>query len=642
MTEARDWRSFVLEHGWHARRDHLAHVLGVPVDAVDALRRRAHVCRPGARQGFAELFTLWHGRPPADEEWPAPRPRTCRGGITYEWQAPELALVASLVGRVGPGEIRQVLAERLRRVTGDPAAGRSRYAVQNMINRIGLQASDVVGGLTVAEAARRIGTRSILDHYIRRGKIRIVTVGRLHVIPHEEFERFRAGRVFRPQGYVRLAPLKRALGIRSDKLSEWARMGYVPSAIRCNPTGTHEHSTQFGTWYIDPKVARKLLADRRAGRPMPWWGKPTADNLRRTYALWLERRHPTCCTACRDIWGAEGPPATREAYYRRYPPLEHGAKRHLSRPWCPGLTPAEVATASHVSRRIVLHAIAIGVLRATKFGRRWFVSKTDAVRWKWRRCTTGDHAKSWLSISSACRFYGFTHAEVDGYIASDRLRVKVGCIGAQRDVRYVLKQQVRDLRDELGYSEREAARRLRVSVARLRVLLRGLEWRTAPRIPADVVHAAAKRQVSLQGATFAEVARILRKPVSWVRREVYAGTIRPLRAKWHKHRLYVSMPQFKRLCEVALEPPKRERWSIDWLLVSDAAQVAGVSIGTVMRWAEAGEVSRRRSPTGWRYHRRSVMHRARSYWRTQRFKRAVPPAWLVDEQRAHQSSGAAA
>ena len=53
---------------------------------------------------------------------------------------------------------------------------------------------------------------------------------------------------------MRLSTLRQPLGIRSDKLSEFARMGYVPGAVRCNPFGVPGPSTQFGTWYIDPKT----------------------------------------------------------------------------------------------------------------------------------------------------------------------------------------------------------------------------------------------------------------------------------------------------------------------------------------------------------------------------------------------------
>jgi hypothetical protein len=226
--------------------------------------------------------------------------------------------------------------------------------------------------------------------------------------------------------------------------------------------------------------------------------------------------------------------------------------------------------------------------------------------------------------------YGFTRAAILQAIANGRLCSKTADKGPGRDVVYVLKQQMRELRDATGFTEAAAAARVGVSIARLRVLLRGLEWRSAQGIPADVVNAAIKRQQSQEGVPLAEAARILGKPVSWVRREIQAGTIRPLRTPWDKRRLYVSMPMFKRLCEAALAPRPRERWTREWMLLSDAATLAGVSPTMVIRWAEQGDVARRRHPdTYWRYHRRSIMARARQYWATCRFHRAVPPAWLA-------------
>ena len=123
-----------------------------------------------------------------------------------------------------------------------------------------------------------------------------------------------------------LTSIKKALSIRSDKLSEFARAGHIPTAKRCNPYGTKGPSTQFGTWWIDKKVAAKLVADRRAGRPMPWHGKPNPDNLRVTFKLWQKRKHPASCKTCAAIWGKKGAPRTFDDYALRYPPLAHGAK----------------------------------------------------------------------------------------------------------------------------------------------------------------------------------------------------------------------------------------------------------------------------------------------------------------------------
>jgi len=624
------WQDFVLTEGRGARADHLAAILGQPEAAIRRLRARTPSARSVPRRRFADLFARWHGRPPRDDEWPRPRRA---GGQNYEWQAPELRLLASLVGRVGPAEIQRVLTARLRRLTGDRRAARSRVGVQGALGRIGLQVGDVVGGLTVAAAAREIGTRSILDHEIRTGKLRILTIGRYHVIPHATFAAWKAARVFPPAGYVRLAKLRKALGIRSDKLSEWARAGYIPTAVRCNPYGTRERSTQFGTWYLDAKVARRILADRRAGRPMPWWGRPEPGNLRVTWRLWRRRQHPPACTTCRDLWGPAGPPATWDDYVRRYPPLAHGAKRHLTRPWSPGVTAQQLAVEARVSMMTVLRAIRLGALRARRLSRRWAITRTDATRWKARHCPTGTRQASWLALPTACRWYHFTRAALERWIRAGRLQTRRGEVGPLRGVRCVARQQVRELRDELGYREGHAARLVGVSVARLRTLLRGLEWRPAPRIPAAAVEAAKRRQASAHGRTLAQAARALRKSVAWVRNEIVAGTFRPLRTTWNRHRLYVSAPMFARLQHAAQHPAARPRWSSEWLLVSDAAVLAGVSATTIQSWSEAGRVKWRLHPTvrQRRYHRRSVMARARRYWRHCRYKRAPRPAWLARE-----------
>lgn len=624
-------QAFILEYGHLARSHHLAHLLQQPAAAIERVRGTGAMRRLPKHLDFGELFTRWRGRPPRDDEWPAPR-RVGRRR-SYEWQAPDYALIASLVGTVGPVEIRQALNARLRRVTGDPNAERSKNAVQTMINKIGLQTSDVVGGVTIAQAAKEIGTRSILDHEIRVGKLHVVRVGRYLVIPHDELARWKGTRVFPPAGFIKLAKLRKRLGIRSDKLSEWARLGYIPTAIRCNPSGTGEKNTQFGTWYIDPKVARKILVDRRAGRPMPWWGKPEPHNLRITFTLWQKRKHPARCSTCAVIWGPAGPPRTFEGYCARYHPLAHGAKRHLTMVYSDGLTRSQVAELAMVSLTTVQRAIANGAIRASRVGQQTFVTRTDATRWKARRCPTGESMKSWLAIRTACNQYGFTPVELERFIASGALLLKIGTDGPQRGYRFVLRQQVRELRDMIGYSESEAARQAKVSISRLRVLLRGLEWRPTERIPFAVIHNVIKRKYSRCGWTIADAARLLGKPTAWIRAEILAGTIRPLRTTWDKRRLYISAPMMKRLRAAAARPrPTRVRFTKEWLLQGQATHLAGVSTTTLQRWGELGEVKCQPSEHGRRYHRRSVISRARTYWAwaSKRYKRAAAPAWLQE------------
>lgn len=207
-------------------------------------------------------------------------------------------------------------------------------------------------------------------------------VGRLHVIPsYAEWEAWKAKRVFPPDGYVQLSAIREPLSIKSDKLSEYARMGLIPTAVRCNPYGTKTPSTQFGTWWISKETA-DLLADRRAGRQMPWHGKYT-DNLRTTYKLWEKRKHPEACKTCAEIWGEQGVPQNFEEYSARYPVLARGAQRHLTRPWSPEgiLTLEEVATQAGKTVQYVQQTIDNGALVATAGEGVQYVSHTDATRW---------------------------------------------------------------------------------------------------------------------------------------------------------------------------------------------------------------------------------------------------------------------
>lgn len=634
------WQRFVLEHGFRAQAAELAHVLGVPRTDIEALRGCRACRRLGHAKRFAELFTLWHGRAPSDREWPAPR-KAGMGG-TYEWQPPELAFLATLVGRLAVRDIAAVLTERLRKFTGDARALRKPLSVQLAMNRIGLVSTDVMGGITTREAGREIGSLAIINQAIDRAKqnpksnfaLHGFRVGRLWVIPRDEWERWKSQRVFPPKGCVQLARLKGPLAIRSDKLSEFARMGYIPTAVRCNPYGSKVRSTKYGSWFIDAKVARKLVADRRAGRAMPWHGQVIPENLRATYTLWKARKHPAECATCAQIWGRAGAPASFADYEKRYPPLEHGAKRHLTRVWHEGLSPAEVARLTKRAPARVQRAIANGVLTATRRGRRLYVTRTDATRWKARHCPTGDSDKSWISLSTARAHYHFTFHELRASIANGTLKSTIGTNGPMRGIVYVPRQQCAELRERLGYSEGQAARRAGVSIARLRTLLRGVNWRGTGAIPRDTVNAVIKRLQSQEGYTIAAAAKALRVSEKWIRDQIIQGTVRVARAKWDRRRLYLSEPMFQRLKYAKHHPVKRERFGADWLLLSDAALEAEVTSTQIIRWAEHGELRRRRSRVGWRYHRKAVRSRARAYWQTIRYRRAQPPQWLIEEQRA--------
>jgi len=624
------WQAFVIAHGFRAAASDLAFVTGQPIAAVARLRQTG-ACKPLPKSNsFAALFALWNGREPLDDEWPVPRKCPDRRG--YEWQAPELSILASLVGSFGNAEISRILTERLRQVTGDASAQRNALAVQLAMNRIGLQTKDVVGGITTAEAGKEIGSLTIVQQAIAKGDLKGRRVGRRWVIPHDAWASWKAKRTFPPEGYIQLRSLKEPLAIRSDKLSEFARMGYVPTAVRCNPYGSKGPSTQFGTWFIDPQAAAQLLADRHAGRPMPWHGKPLQDNLRVTFKLWQARQHPAACKTCAEIWGKRGAPASFEDYAKRYPPLAHGAKRHLTLPWTPGLTLDEVAARAGCHRTRVQRAIKSGMLDATRHGRAIYVTKTDASRWIARRRPTGDRAVSWISLATAEKLFLFTRRQLKKFIAAKKLRTKVGTVGAQRGILYVAKDQCARLRGSIGFSEQEAARRVGVTVATFRELLVGVNWRKTRAIPLVTVQAVIKRRQSRPGYTLEQAAELLGKPVSWIEARQADGTIRVRQTRWDASRVYLSGPMMARLRKFVEPQDAHENLSADWLRVSDAAFEAGVAIGTISKWAETGALQRRRSRIGWRYHREHVREQARIYWKTVRFHRVTPPEWLQAEQ----------
>jgi hypothetical protein len=630
--DANGWQQFVIANGFQARAYYLAAVLGQPVEEVERVRRTNACKRLKHGKCFAELFTLWHGRTPQDEEWP--KPLKIGIGSSYEWLGPELVLLASLVGRLSTTEIVQTLTARLRQITGDKKAQRNRIAVNNRIHLLGMQSKDVLGGVTTAVAGREIGSLQIVNQALRNKQLRAQRVGRLLVIPYDEWEAWKSKRVFPPKGYVPLRAVREALSIKSDKLSEFARMGYLPTAIRCNPYGSKGPSTQFGTWYIDKKVADMLLADRRAGRPMPWHGKPNPDNLRATYKVWISRKHPSSCKTCLEIWGKEGAPKTQEDFALRYPPLAHGAKRHLTRKYSPGLTIKEVATFAERSVSVVRQAIMNGMLETSLEGRCQYISRTNATRWKARKCPTGENATSWITLKTASEQYLFTLKELRTFISALQLKSKTGADGDEHGVVYVSRHQCGQLREKLGFTEEQAARRVGVSVPRFRLLLEGVDWRISPKgnIPLVTVQAVIKRLESRNGYTIEEAAALLNVPVAWVHERKLDGTVKVTQAKWDRRRSYLTEPMIERLREALKNPVKRERFNDDWLRLSEAAHEAAVSSTTINTWAEKNELERRKSKSGWRYHREAVRARARAYWSSTKYHRDNRPDWLRAEQ----------
>lgn len=638
LDETEEWTAFVLSYGWKVPLRHLSHILGQPEREIDRIKNTGACRRNDQPKGFAELFSLWHGREPADEDWPIPH-KTLRGH--YEWLGPELALLATLVGNVGVATIAETLTRRLRVQTGDPAAERNPVSVQIKINKIGLESRDVTGGITVSRAGREIGSLAIVQQAITATDLAAYRVGRLWVIPYEAWDAWKAERDIPPAGYVQLSSLRNALAVKSDKLAEFARMGYVPTAVRCKPLGQDINSTQFGTWFVSPETARQLVEDRRAGLPMPWHGKPLLDNLRNTYKLWLERKHPARCETCRDIWGGP-PPADFEEFIKRYPPLAHGAKRHLTMKWHPGLTINELAKMSNRTRDHVLRAVENGLLKATKDKPR-HITRTDARIWISHRCPTGDGQSSWVSLTSASEQYHFSKAELEGFIVSGELNSKVS-----DGKTMVLRQQCRNLRESLGFSREEAARLIGVGIEHLDILLEGVDWRKAdggklPGIPLMTIQAAIKRKESAEGHTIAQAAQTLGVSEQWVRERIEEGTVRVSTASWAPERPYLTAPMMRRLKDYQAQPfvharaPKMaSRMNpLDdisgWLALHEAALEAGVCVATVRNWVMAGSLPRSNHYTTWRYHRDDVRARARIYWKTVRFQRAEPPDWLKRE-----------
>lgn len=623
------WQQFVLDYGWRAYTHELAHVVGQSTEAVLAVRSSRACSRLARPLRFVELFTRWNGRAPAEADWPIP---VKAGRGEYGWQLPEITLLAKLTGQMGVAQIAQVLTDRLRALTGDARATRSRNSVQVQINKLGMQAGDVLGGITAAAAGREIGSYAIVHQAITQGDLASRRVGRLLVIPHESWAAWKQRRSAPPAGYVQLSTLRQALGIRSDKLPEFARMGYVPSAVLCQPYGNGVKNGSRGSWWISPEVASQLLADRRAGRPMPWHGKPLMDNLKATWRLWQQRKHPAKCETCAEIWGEQGAPDTFEDYVRRYPPLAHGAKRHLTMPWSPGLTLQEVARKAGCSLSKVRLAVANGMLQTSTHQRRQYASRTEATRWIARHCPSGESSRSWLALATAARMYLFTERDLHAMIASGQLLSKLGSAGAMRGITYVPRQQVALAREKIGFTEKEAAARLGITVPRLQRLLEGVAWRAAPLIPLVTVQAVRKRLESREGWDVKEAAAELGTTIEWVQQRIDDGTVRISRAKWDQRRRYLSAPMMQRLRQ-ALRTPHEAATSVDGLGLSPAAALAGVSTGTIIKWAEQGLVQRSHSPAGWRYEDASLRTQARRYWENVRYKRARAPAWITNERR---------
>ena len=216
-------------------------------------------------------------------------------------------------------------------------------------------------------------------------------------------------------------------------------------------------------------------------------------------------------------------------------------------------------------------------------------------------------------------------------MASGALKSKTGAHGAMRGIVYVSKAQCAKLREEIGFTEQEAARRAKVTVPQLRETLRGADWRGTGAIPLATVQAVIKRLQSAPGYTIEEAAAIISKDANWVEDRIRDGTVRPLRTKHDHDRLYLSEPMIRRLQAAVIAPRVRTEPQAGWLRLGEAALEAGVTTVTIIKWATAGEVERIRCPNGWRYARDALRAQAQAYWQTNRFHRATPPEWLRAE-----------
>lgn len=623
------WQEFVMKYGSNASARHLAFLLGVKEHQVNYLRG-GQCDRHLPRRGYAELFSLLHGRAPADHEWP-PLKRAHNG---YEWQGPELALLASLTGRMSSPAIAALLTKRLRKLTGDPKAERTLSAINAKRQVTGVLACDLVGGISVPDAGREIRSSAMVYQAIDKGVLMPRRVGHRLLIPRDQWDAWKRSRVFPPDGYIPLASIRLKVGIVSDKLSEHARAGLIPTAIRCNPYGTKRHSTQFGTWYIAGDVARRLVADYRAGRPMPWHGAASASNLKATWKRFRQRQHPPSCTACAEIWGAGGAPHSFADYSARYPALDRAAKLHLTRPFGRGgLLVSEVARRANVARETVARAVAEGILKATSSGRPLRIAPASVDAWL-AAGARGACPKTWISLATAKHWYAFSARQIRAHIAEGTLTSKTGTSGPQRGLTLVDKQECAELRARIGYTPSEAARRAGLSRAIALSVLRESGWKAGEPIDARQLKALTQLRAARRGASLEEAAEALRKPLAWVKQQVRAGLVRPHRDPLDRRALRLSAPMMARLRQAARRrqhKARRGRPESAWVTTSAACTLAGVSQGTLVKWHTEGGVPRRGAPRGHRYHRRSVERKARRYWRSPRLSRAVPPAWIRQE-----------
>lgn len=439
-----DWQAFVLTHGRSVKSAHLAAIVGQPVDAITRFRS-LRPCRRSDLRTYVELFTAFRGRAPrGDADYPKP---SHGGAGAYDWLPNEEVVLASLVGRLSSSEIATVLTKRLQKLTGDATAERNTQSVQLRMNRIGLQAGDYVGGISIRAAVRRCGeTLAVVQQAVHSGEIKTLRVGNRHVIPIEELQRWHSARDHAPAGWIRLSTVAKALQIRSDsKLPEYAKAGYVPDTVFVKASHL---------WFIKPERADQIIADARAGRPLPWHGKPFLTNLRVSWRRLQARRHRRC-RVCIAAWGAKGSPKSFKDYCRRYPELDLGIKRHLTirqdrlraqpkvRPWgsCRafrgrGQTIAQTARALNKPRTWVHSHIARGTIRplrdAEDRGSALRISPAGmrrllaVIATELRGRPRGHDLRTWLGLHAAAAHAGVSITAIQVWDRHGDLRTKQG------------------------------------------------------------------------------------------------------------------------------------------------------------------------------------------------------------------------
>ena len=192
-------------------------------------------------------------------------------------------------------------------------------------------------------------------------------------------------------------------------------------------------------------------------------------------------------------------------------------------------------------------------------------------------------------------------------------------------------QQCAKLREKIGFTAAEDARRAGVSLELFRAALAGVDWRKTKAIPLVTVQAVIKRLKSHPGYPIEAAARALGTTAAWVDGRISDGTVKLLCRTWSNEHLYLSEPMMKRLREAFTKLPPATTAPADGLRLSEAAFEAGVTATTIIKWANDGKLKRIKTPIGWKYPREQIRTQARQYWKTVRFHRAAPPEWLASE-----------